>query len=93
MRRLIGVAAAAAMVGSIPAAATAQDVSHLNQDTDNRPNLQSEQTVSGDTSRAGLNVQQPEQTARSRSTRRRTMASKTLSHRPNALHSHPGAAR
>jgi hypothetical protein len=62
MRRFaIAILSAAAQIivmsASISPSAWAQDVSHLNQDMDNRPNLQAEQAVGGHTSRPGVNVQ------------------------------------
>ncbi len=59
--------------------AAAQEVSRRNQDTDNRPNLQSEQTVAGHTSKPGVDVQQPQPGPRSKR-RRPRRASKAPPH-------------
>ncbi len=79
---LIASLSAAALVALVAWPAAAQDVSHLNQDMDARPNLQSEQTVGGLTSKPGVNVQQPVATPRSGLRRRPARASKTPPHFP-----------
>jgi hypothetical protein len=73
---------AAALVALVASSAAAQDVSWRNQDMDARPNLQSEQTVGGLTSKPGVNVQQPEAKTRSGFGRRPARASKTPPHFP-----------
>ncbi len=75
--RLTGLAAAGMIVLTGWSPASAQDVSHLNQDMDNRPNLQSEQTVSGHTSAPGVNAQQPLSPPRSSPGRHPVKASKS----------------
>ena len=80
MKRFVAaILSTAATVGLLMSPAWAQDVSRLNQDMDNRPNLQSEQTVSGLTSKPGVDVQQPLPTASSgfRSKRHSVKTSKT----------------
>lgn len=83
-RRPISVLGAAAVVAAILsplslAPVWAQAVSRLNQDMDNRANLQSEQTVGGHTSARGVKVQKSPPASKSRP-RRRAWASKTPPH-------------
>jgi hypothetical protein len=59
-RLLIAILAAVGLIAPVLSPASAQEVSRLNQDMDNRPNLQSEQTVSGRTSAPGVKVQKPQ---------------------------------
>jgi len=80
-RRLITILVAAAVVAPLlsplsSSPASAQEVSRLNQDMDDRPNLQAEQTVGGHTSAPGVKVQTSPPASKSRP-RRRAWTSKT----------------
>jgi hypothetical protein len=87
MKRILSAILAAAVLAAPGwSAVSAQEVSHLNQDMDNRPNLQSEQTVGGHTSAQGVsaqgvNLQNPQPSPQSRR-RRPAKASKTPPHLP-----------
>jgi hypothetical protein len=58
-RLLIAILGAAAVVAAVWSPVSAQEAARLNQDMDNRSNLQSEQTIGGLTSKPGVDVQQP----------------------------------
>jgi Ni/Co efflux regulator RcnB len=92
MKRLLTTILSAALLGAPALApASAQEVSHLNQDMDNRSNLQSEQTVDGHTSAPGVNVQQRQVTSQSKR-RSRPRASKSPPHFRGSPPAHPVAA-
>jgi hypothetical protein len=75
-RFLIVIFCAGGLVAPALSSAWAQEVSGLNQDMDNRPNLQSDQPVGGLTSAPGVNVQKPSPAHRSKK-RRPASVSKT----------------